>query len=96
MRSDFDKGTRPLLACLFRNTRIRCVVLQAAEAAELVKMEAARQRALAQKAIQLQQLEDLKTRILRERAEDRREGAETKLHAEEEVEELRWVRLIVL
>lgn len=55
----------------------------------MVKMEAARQRALAQKVIQLQQLEDLKSKILRDREEDRREGAETKLHAEEEVEELK-------
>jgi hypothetical protein len=36
--------------------------MQVAEAAELAKFEAARQRALEQKAVQMQQLDDLRVR----------------------------------
>ncbi|KAJ9519250.1 hypothetical protein QJQ45_017905 [Haematococcus lacustris] len=48
--------------------------LQIAEAAELARYEAMKQKALEQKAVQTQQLEDMKTRILAERAENKREG----------------------
>jgi hypothetical protein len=41
--------------------------LQAAEAAELAKLQAAKAAALAQKEVQMQQLEQLKSRILEER-----------------------------
>lgn len=55
--------------------------MQAAEVAELAKWEATRQRALEQKTIQQQQLEEMKTRILAERAEDKREGELVKIRA---------------
>jgi hypothetical protein len=45
----------------------RVFFLQAAEAAELAKLQAAKAAALAQKEVQMQQLEQLKSRILEER-----------------------------
>lgn len=48
--------------------------LEAAEAAELKKFEDTKRRALEQKAVQTAQLEELKGRILAERAEAKREG----------------------
>lgn len=63
--------------------------LEAAEVAELRKMEETRRKALSQRDIQMQQLEQLKTKILAERAEDRQEGELLKLKALEEAEEMR-------
>jgi len=55
---------------------------QVADAAELRKLEEARQRALAQRDVQNQQLEELKARILAERAADKKEGALLRQRAE--------------
>ncbi|KAJ9519428.1 hypothetical protein QJQ45_023068 [Haematococcus lacustris] len=62
--------------------------LQIAEAAELARYEAMKQKALEQKAVQTQQLEDMKTRILAERAENKREGELLRQRAQQEAEEL--------
>ena len=48
-----------------------------------------RERALDQKMVQTQQLDELKTRILSERAEGMREGAMLKQRASEETAETR-------
>ncbi len=63
--------------------------MQIAEAAELRKYEQMRQRALDQKMVQTQQLDELKTRILSERADGKREGAMLKQRAIEEAVETR-------
>ena len=63
--------------------------MQIAEAAELRKYERVRERALDQKMVQTQQLDELKTRILSERAEGMREGVMLKQRAAEETAETR-------
>jgi hypothetical protein len=60
-----------------------------AEAAELKKFEEERARALKQKDIQLKQLDDMRSRIIAERIEDKREGLLLKKQAIEEEEEMR-------
>ena len=63
-------------------------LVQAAEAAELLKFEAAKQRALAQRDVQFRQLDELKVSILKARAEDKAEGQTLKKKAQQEAEEL--------
>ncbi|KAF8066395.1 permease [Scenedesmus sp. PABB004] len=62
--------------------------LEAAEAAERAKLAAAKDAALAQKAVQMQQLEQLKARILQERAAGKAEGALVRRKAGEEAAQL--------
>ena len=63
--------------------------LELAETAELRKFALERERALEQKDIQMKQLEDVKTRIIAERMETKREGVLLKQRAIEEAEEQR-------
>lgn len=60
---DMPQSCGRLHTCLL----VHVVCVQQAEAAELAKLQAAKEAALAQKEVQMQQLEQLKTRILDER-----------------------------
>uniref|UniRef100_A0A7R9V0J8 Trichohyalin-plectin-homology domain-containing protein n=1 Tax=Chlamydomonas euryale TaxID=1486919 RepID=A0A7R9V0J8_9CHLO len=63
--------------------------LDIAEQAELAKLAAERERALKQRDVQLQQVEDFRTRIIAERVESKREGELLKARAKEEELELK-------
>lgn len=63
--------------------------LDLAETAELRKFALERERALQQKDVQMRQLEDVKTKIIAERVETKREGALLKQRAIEEAKEQR-------
>lgn len=63
--------------------------LELAETAELRKFASEKERALLQKDIQMRQLEDVKTKIIAERHESKREGVLLKQRAIEEAEEQR-------
>ena len=73
--------------------------MQLAETAELKKFGEEKERALKQRDIQLSQLDDLRTRIIAERMENKREGQLLKKQAIEEEQEMkqkeikRWVRI---
>ena len=73
--------------------------IQLAETAELKKFAEEKERAIKQRDIQLSQLDDMRTRIIAERMENKREGQLLKKQAVEEEEELRqkelrrWERL---
>ncbi len=60
-----------------------------AETAELKKFEEEKQRALQQKEIQMKQLDDMRTKIISERREERREGQLIRARALQEEEEMR-------
>lgn len=68
--------------------------LELAEAAELRKFALERERALEQKDIQMRQLENVKTKIIAERIETKREGVLLKQRAIEEAEEQRRKELL--
>lgn len=72
---------------------MRNQALELAEAQELDKFRREKERLLDQQRVQLQQLEELKTRILREREEGRREGDMVRRKALEEAEAQRQAEL---
>ncbi|KAG1654272.1 hypothetical protein FOA52_007942 [Chlamydomonas sp. UWO 241] len=63
--------------------------LDIAEQAELAKFAAERERALKQRDVQLQQVDDFRTRIIAERVEEKHEGQLIKARAVEEATEMR-------
>jgi len=62
---------------------------QIAEAAELKKFAEERERALTQRDVQMKQLDEMRTRIIGERMENKREGMLLKQQAVEEEKELK-------
>lgn len=70
------------------NTSASCT-MQLAEAAELRKFAEERERALTQRDIQMKQLDDMRTRIIGERMENKREGLILKKQAIEEEQSLK-------
>ena len=81
----------PLLSgcAVLLSRTVHVALLQVQEVKELAALRAAKQRALAQRDVQLQQLEALKHRILDEQAADKAEGALIRQRALEEAEQLK-------